>query len=152
MKVILQEDVKNVGKVGEIVNVSPGYARNFLFPKNLALVATEKRMGEYNHLKQVAEQKKKKAVTARKELVSKLSKLTVNFATETAEGSDKLFGSITTSDVSRELDKLGFSVDRRDIHLEDAIRELGQHKATVKLGDGIETPIRISVERAGARQ
>jgi len=147
MKVILQKDVKDVGKVGDLVNVSEGFARNFLFPRKLASEATENRVKEYEHLKRVAEAKKKKAVAERQGLLNKINGVAVKFKMAAAE-SDKIFGSVTTADVSKELEKLGFSVDRRDIHLEDQIKVLGNHKATVRLGDGLEASIQIAVERA----
>jgi len=147
MKVILQKDVKDVGKVGDLVNVSEGFARNFLFPRKMASEATETRVKEYEHLKRVAEAKKKKAVAERQEVLNKINGVAVKFKMAAAE-SDKIFGSVTTSDVSKELEKMGHSVDRRDIHLEDQIKVLGNHKATVRLGDGLEATIQISVERA----
>ena len=147
MKVILQKDVKDVGKVGELVNVSQGFARNFLFPRKLASEATENRVKEYEHLKRVAEVKKKKVVAERQSVLSKINGVSVKFKMAAAE-SDKIFGSVTTADVSKELEKLGHSVDRRDIHLEDQIKVLGNHKATVKLGEGLEASIQIVVERA----
>jgi large subunit ribosomal protein L9 len=147
MKVILQSDVKDVGKVGDLVNVSEGFARNFLFPRKLASEATENRVKEYEHLKRVAEAKKKKAVAERQVLLNKINGVAVKFKMSAAE-SDKIFGSVTTADVSKELDKMGFSVDRRDIHLDEQIKVLGTHKATVKLGEGLEASIQISVERA----
>jgi large subunit ribosomal protein L9 len=147
MKVILQKDVKDVGKVGELVNVSEGFARNFLFPRKLAAEATEKRVTEWNHLNRVAETKKKKAVAERQAMLNKINGVAVKFKMAAAE-SDKIFGSVTTSDVSKELEKLGYSVDRRDIHFEEQIKVLGNHKATVKLGEGLEATIQISVDRA----
>jgi large subunit ribosomal protein L9 len=147
MKVILQKDVKNIGKVGDLVPVSEGYARNFLFPRKLALEATEKKVKEWEHLKRVAEVKKKKAVDERKQLLSKLSGVAVKFKV-TAADSEKIFGSVTTADISDQLEKEGFSIDKRDIHLEETIKVLGTHKATVKFGEGLETVIQIAVERA----
>ena len=147
MKVILQKDVKNLGKVGELVSVAAGYARNFLFPRFLASEATEKRIHEFEQLKRMAEIKKKKAMAERQEVIAKLKGVSVVIKA-TAGESDKLFGSITNLDISNELEKRGFSVDRRDIILEEPIRLLGNHKAIVKLGDGIETTVSVSVERA----
>lgn len=146
MKVILQKDVKNLGKVGDLVSVSTGFARNFLFPRALAAEATEHRVKEFEHLKKVAEVKKKKAVGERQALIKKLSGLTVNFKSPAGE-TDKLFGTVTNVDISNELEKQGYSVDRRDIHVEEPIKMLGQHKATIRLGEGIETSVIVSVER-----
>ena len=147
MKVILTQDVKEVGKVGDLVNVSEGFARNFLFPRKLAAEATEKKVKEYNHLKTMAEAKKKKALAERKQMLDKMSGITLKFKMAAGE-TDKLFGTVTTTEISKELQKAGFSVDRRDIHLLEPIKVLGQHKATVKYTEGLETSITIAVERA----
>lgn len=147
MKVILQKDVKDLGKVGDLVNVSEGFARNLLFPRKLALEATEKRVNEYNHLKRVADSKKKKALSERQELLNKIKGSTVAFKLNAGEN-DKLFGTVTTTDISKGLEKLGFSVDRKDIHLEEPIKVLGTHKATIRYSEGLETQIQVAVERA----
>lgn len=147
MKVILTKDVKDVGKVGDLVSVSAGFARNFLFPRSLASEATEKRVKEWEHLKRVADAKKKKAVAERQEILKKISGVTVSFKANAGEN-DKLFGTVTTTEISRELEKLGFSIDRRDIHLAEPIKLLGSHKATVRYSEGLEATIQINVERA----
>jgi len=148
MKVILQKDVKDLGKVGELVNVANGYARNFLFPRKMAVEATEKREKEYKHLQKVAEVKKKKAVAERKQVIDKLGGLTLTFKREAGE-TEKIFGSVTTLDLSNELEKQGHMIDKRDIEIEDAIKMLGQHKATVNLGEGLSAELTIVVERLG---
>lgn len=148
MKVILQKDVKDLGKVGDLVNVSNGYARNFLFPRMLAQAADEKSITEWTHLKKVAEVKKKKAMAGRQELIKKMQGTTLNFKLEAAADSDKLFGSVTTMEISKHLAAAGFEVDRRDIHLEEPIKVLGQHKAHVRMGEGLEAELTIVVEKA----
>ena len=147
MKVILQKDVKDLGKVGDLVNVAAGFARNFLFPRKLAQVATETREKEWAHLQKVAEGKKKKAVAERAELLNKIKGTALVFKLSAGE-KDKLFGSVTNADISKKLEDNGYSVDRRDIHLEEPIRVLGQHKAVIRLGEGLETEIAIAVEKA----
>ncbi len=146
MKVILQKDVKDLGKVGDLVTVSLGFARNLLFPRKLAIEATEKRVNEYNHLKRVAESKKKKAFAERQEFLNKIKGQTITFKLNAGEN-DKLFGTVTTLDISKQLDKAGFSVDRKDIHLAEPIKVLGTHKATIKYGEGLQADIQIAVER-----
>ena len=146
MKVILQKDVKDLGKVGDLVNVSQGYARNFLFPRRLAEQATEKNVKQLDHQKRVAEIKKKKVVSERKELIDKLNGVTLTFQLQAGED-DKLFGSVTAIDISKELENQGFSVDKRDIEIEDAIKFLGQHKAIVNLGSDLQAEVLIAVER-----
>lgn len=147
MKVILQKDVKDLGKVGDLVNVSNGYARNFLFPRMLAITATEEKETEWKHLKKVADIKKKKAMSGRMDLIKKIQGQTLNFKLEAAADSEKLFGSVTTMDISKQLSGAGFEIDRKDIHLEEPIRLLGQHKAFVRMGEGLEAELTIVVER-----
>jgi len=146
VKVILQKDVKNVGKVGDVVNVAQGYARNFLFPRNLATLADENKVRMWEHLKAVSEAKKKKAVAERKALLEKLAGVTLSFKMSAGE-KEKIFGSVTAHDVSRELEVKGFSVDRRDIQFEP-IKALGQHKVTVAFGEGLSADLTVVVEKA----
>lgn len=145
MQVLLQKDVKDLGKVGEIVNVKEGYARNFLFPQRLAVKSSEKNSKEYVHLQKMAEIKKKKAVGDRKELAEKVNGQTVTFSM-TAGDTDKLFGSVTNTDVSKKLNENGFSIDKKDIDME-AFKMLGQHKAIINFGDDITAEIVVSIER-----
>lgn len=146
MKVILNKDIKDLGKIGEMVQVKPGFARNFLFPRRLASEATEKRVKEFKHLQLVAESKQAKAVEGRKEVLSKIQGQTVKFVVE-ASDDEKLFGSINALDISRELEKAGFAVDKKDVVLEDAIKVLGQHKAQVTFGADLNAEITVAVER-----
>jgi large subunit ribosomal protein L9 len=148
MKVILNKDIKDIGKAGEVLKVKPGFARNFLVPRGLAEAATERKERHWEHLKNVAEAKKRKAVELRKELCTKLSGLNLVIKKTTAPDSDKLFGSITTMEISRCLEAEGYSVDKRDIHLEEPIKVLGTHKAHIKLGEGVEALVTVVVERA----
>lgn len=150
MKVILQKDVKDLGKVGDLVNVTNGYARNFLFPRQLAILATQEKETEWKHLQKVAEIKKKKAMGARQEVVTKLQGLTLTFQLEASAETEKLFGSVTNHDISKKLETHGFQIDRRDIHLEEPIRQLGQHQAKVKLGEGLEAELTVVVEKVTA--
>lgn len=149
MKVVLQKDVKNLGKVGDILNVKPGYARNFLFPNKVAIFATEKKIKEFKHLKRVAEIKRIKATDNRKKVVEALKGMVLEFKVQASEA-DKLFGSISNLDISKKLSQQGFEIDRKDIQVEGVIKVLGQHKAQVILGDeeGLQSEVIISVERA----
>lgn len=146
MRVILNQDVKDLGKVGEMVQVKPGYARNFLFPRKLASEATEKRVKEFNHLQKVAEFKRAKAVEGRKSVIEKLQGITLQFVVEASED-EKLFGSVGALDISRKLEEEGFQIDKRDIQLEEPFKVLGQHKAAVVLGEGLEAELTIAIER-----
>lgn len=148
MKVVLQKDVKDLGKVGEILKVKEGFARNYLFPKKVAVLATEKKVKEFEHLKRVAELKKAKAVDERKVLITKLNGLVLDFKVQASE-TEKLFGSISNIDLSKELSKKGFDIDKSDISILEPIKVLGQHKAKIILGEepSLQTEITVSVER-----
>ena len=146
MKVILNEDVKDLGKVGELVQVKSGFARNFLFPRRLAVEATEKRRKEFDHLKAIAETQKEKAVEKRKELLREIEGLTLEFAVEASED-DKLFGSISNIDISRKFEEKGYQIDKRDIIIEEPIKMLGQYKSQVIFGEDLNTDIIVSVNR-----
>ena len=150
MKVILKQDVKDLGKVGELVNVANGYARNFLFPRKLAAEATEKRVKEFEHWTRVAESRQKAAMADRKAMLDKVAGLQLVFKLNAGE-EDKLFGSVTNKDISDELEKQGYMVDKRDISLPEQIKLLGQHKAVISLGEGLEQEIVITVERLNAK-
>lgn len=149
MKVILKQDVKDLGKVGEMVNVASGFARNFLFPRKLAAEATEKRVKEFEHWKRVADSRQKKAMAERKEMLDKVAGLQLVFRLNAGE-EDKLFGSVTNKDISDELEKQGHIVDKRDITLPEPIKILGQHKAVISLGVGLSQEIVVTVERLNA--
>lgn len=146
MKVILKQDVKDLGKVGELVNVANGYARNFLLPRKLAAEATEKRVKEFEHWKRVSDSRQKAAMAGRKAMLDQIAGLQLVFKLNAGE-EDKLFGSVTNKDISDELEKQGHIVDKRDIQLPEPIKILGQHKAVINMGEGLEQEIVITVER-----
>lgn len=146
MKVILQKDVKNVGKVGDVVSVATGFARNYLLPRRLAAIAEETSVKAWAHLQKIAESKKKKAIAERQELLKKLSSVTLVFKMASSD-KEKIFGAVTAHDVSRELEAKGFLVDRRDIKMEP-IKLLGQHKVTVSYGEDMSAELTVAVERA----
>ena len=146
MRVILQQDVKNVGKIGDLVNVANGYARNYLFPQKLAVEATERRQAEWDHLQKVAEIKRKKAEAKRREMIDQMAGMTLTFQKESNDG-EKIFGSVTNNDIADALETKGFIVDKRDVELEEPLKHLGQYKAGVKLGEGLQADIQIVIEK-----
>lgn len=146
MKVILSQDVSSLGKVGDLVKVSDGYARNFLIPRRLAMTATETRVKEFKHLQAVADAKKKKAAAGAKKIADKLSSHTVTIKSQAGEN-DKLFGSVTNNDIALELAKAGFKVERRDITIAEPIKVLGQYRVKVKITTGVEAEVKVNIER-----
>ena len=149
MKVILKKDVKDLGRTGDMVNVSGGFARNFLFPRSLAAEATESRVKEFEHWQRVATSRKKKSREEKAQVLEQIKKVTIVFKIAAGE-KDKIFGSVTTKDVAEELNKKGFAIEKKDVVIEEAIKVLGQHQAKISLGEGLETTIAISVERQEA--
>ncbi len=149
MKVILKQDVKDLGRTGDMVNVSGGFARNFLFPRSLAAEATESRVKEFEHWQRVATSRKTKARDEKSQILEQIKKVTIVFKIAAGE-KDKIFGSVTTKDIAVELVKKGFAIEKKDVVIDDAIKVLGQHQAKISFGDGLETTIAISVERLDA--
>ena len=132
MKVILNKDVKNVGKAGEVLSVKDGFARNYLIPRKLAEMASKGRAKYWEHIQQLINAKKAKALAERKELLGKLNGMSLTFKAVSAADGEKIFGTITTHEISQKLETLGFMVDRRDIHLEEAIKTLGNFRRNRK--------------------
>jgi len=144
MKVILQEDVDKLGKSGDVVNVSGGFARNYLLPRKLAARATTRNVRELEHAKRAVEQRRQKRVKQSAELRLKLHDLSVTIAKPVGEN-EKLYGSVTLRDVEQALHDEGLVVDRKRIQLPDPIRTLGVYTAHVRLEGGEEAPFKVWV-------
>ena len=144
MKVILTKDVKAQGKAGQIINVSDGYARNFLFPKGLAIEADAKAMNEIKNKEASEKHKIEVETNAAKATAEKLT--TVQVKIKCQSGSDgRLYGSVTTKDIAEELKKQhGIEIDKRKIQM-DAIKQYGSYTADVKLYSGIVGKVNILV-------
>lgn len=144
MKVILIEDVKDVGAMGDIVDVKDGFARNFLFPKNMARAAVK------SNLKIIEEIKKKKTLSALKEkkeaeaMKAKIAALSCTIPVEAGED-DKLFGSVTSQDISRAFELEGLTIEKRNIILEEPIKTLGVYHAHVKLHPEVTAEVKVWV-------
>lgn len=146
MDLILQKDVKNLGKAGDHVRVKPGYARNYLLPKKLALTLDESRLGEWKHKQQVIEAGKKKAASERDQLLKKLSSVHLTFERESRAGGH-LFGSVSPVDISRELEqKHKFLVDKRDIAAEP-LKTVGEHQVKIALDSQRQTEIKVTIKK-----
>jgi large subunit ribosomal protein L9 len=146
MKVILKEDVASLGKRGDTVKVSDGYARNYLIPKGLAMEATGKNINVLEHTKKVIAQQSEKERKKAESLVQQFSGVTVTIPCKVGE-MDKLFGSVTGKDIEKALMEKGFEVDKRQIVIEDPIKSLGEHRVKVKLYPGIFADIAVTVTR-----
>ena len=148
MKVVLKQDVRNLGKKGELVETSDGYARNFLFPRNLAAEADNKAM---NELKNAESSKQFKINTQIKQATASKNKLEgqVFKMTAKAGSNGRLFGSVTSKEIAQEIKKqYAISVDKRKVTLDTDIKAFGTYNATVKLYNGIVANIKVQVTEA----
>jgi len=144
MKIILIQDVESLGKIGDSVNVKPGYARNFLIPNKLALSATEENLKSIEGMLKQQELKSAKERSNLESLVKVLDKVTLKFDLKAGE-EGKLFGSVTSQMISDELANQGLNVNKKEIVLEDSIKELGSHKVSINLGEDLSATIKVKV-------
>jgi large subunit ribosomal protein L9 len=144
MEIILREDVQHLGKVGEIVKVKDGYARNYLLPKGLAYPATEanKKKIAYEG-ERIAKQRASEKSAAETE-ATRLADVQLTFAVKVGE-EEKLYGSVTAGDIQRKLEELGIHVDKRKIDLHEPIRELGEFKVGIKIHPEVRPEVRVTV-------
>ncbi|HHW71399.1 MAG TPA: 50S ribosomal protein L9 [Clostridiales bacterium] len=146
MKVILLEDVKNHGVKGDVVDVSPGYARNYLFPRNLAVEANKKNMAQLKERKKVEAKRMEQELKEAKELAKKLEGIKVALKAKSGE-KGKLFGSITSKEIAEALEKQhGIKLDRRKIVLDEPIKTLGEIELDVKVYPEVTAKLKVSVE------
>ena len=145
MKVILLEDVKSLGKKGETVNVSDGYAKNFLLPKKMAVVADNTNIKELNEKNKSKENKAQKEYEAAVELGKKMEDMAVTIYSKAGDGG-RLFGSITSKDIAEQLKKQhSIEVDKRKVMLDEPIRALGSRFVEIKIHQKVTAKIRVDV-------
>jgi len=144
MKVILIQDVNNLGKIGDSVNVKNGYARNFLIPNKLALFANDQNMKSIESMLKQQELKNAKERSNLESLSKVLDKVTLKFELKAGE-EGKLFGSVTSQMISDELAKQDLNIDKKEIVLDEPIKELGKHKVSIDLGENLSASIQIKV-------
>jgi large subunit ribosomal protein L9 len=144
MKVILLQTVKKVGKQGEIIEVSEGYARNFLIPKGYAVEASKGNLKTLEDQKQAEKRKKEKELKEAQEYGEKISKLKLEIVTKAGEGG-KLFGSVTSKEIASLLEKKGIKVDKRKIELPEPIKSLGEYNITIKLHPEVTTTVKLVI-------
>jgi large subunit ribosomal protein L9 len=143
MRVILTSDVKQLGAIGDVLNVKDGYARNFLIPRSLAVVANESNKAEFDHRKKVLDAKKAKILVEMKKLASSLEKASLTIAKQVGED-ERIFGTVTTAEIEEALDKAGHKVSRKDIKIED-IKKVGVYEAHINLHHSVSAKVKVWV-------
>ncbi len=146
IQVILQSDVDNVGKSGDLVKVRPGYARNFLLPRALAVPATTAQVHRISHEKAVALARSEKVKKEARELAAKLSGVEIKIVRAVGDD-DKLFGSVTAKEVESAFKAKGFEIDRKKMHMPEPIRQLGTFEIPLKLLADVTATLKVEVAR-----
>ena len=145
MKVILLDNIKGVGKKDEIINASDGYARNFLFPKKLAVEANTENLAKLNNKKEAAIYKKDKEKQEAEELAKKLKGIMLKIKVKSGENG-KIFGGVTSKEISENLKaQYNFDIDKKKIELKETIKTLGGFVVTIKLYEGVMASLKIDV-------
>jgi large subunit ribosomal protein L9 len=147
MEVILREDIEKLGHRGQVVNVSPGYARNFLLPKKLAVAATDGNRKIVEQERQSHLKREAKELADAQDLGKLMANVSISIAQKAGEN-DQLFGSVTAADIAAALEKQGYTIDRRKIQLAEPIKQIGEHKVGVRLHRDltIEIPVTVAKE------
>lgn len=144
MDVILTENVKNLGTIGEVVNVKPGYGRNYLVPQGMAVEASEAKLKELEHHKRQLNRKAEKLSQEAADVKARIEAVECTFVHKASE-EGKLFGSVTSMEIAESLAAQGIEIDRRKILLEQPIKELGEHAVDIKLNAGVNAIVKINV-------
>ncbi|MGO9829091.1 MAG: 50S ribosomal protein L9 [Myxococcaceae bacterium] len=148
MKVILREDVPNLGKSGDLVSVKPGFGRNYLLPRKLAVLANESNVKQLQHDREVISAQQAKQRGAAQTQAQKLEAVVVRISRKVGE-QDKLFGSVTSLDIAEALAAQGLKVDRRAIHLAEPIKTTGKHAVEIRLHREVTSTIHVEVSPEG---
>jgi large subunit ribosomal protein L9 len=144
MRVILREDVTNLGRSGDVVAVRDGFGRNYLIPQGLAVLATERNVKQIEHQKKVIAARNARLTKDAQSVADRLGALEVVITRQAGEG-DKLFGSVSSRDIEAALKDMGVVVDRKKIHLADPIKALGDYSVEIKLGHSVSGKIKVRV-------
>ena len=147
MKLILTEDIPNLGNAGEVVKVKDGYGRNYLMPRGMAMLATDGRVKELEHKRRVIDERVRKAKKGHEAVALTIHKTPLSFTVQAGE-EGKLFGSVTSSDIAAQLAEKGVEIDRRKIDLSEPIKQLGEYKVGIKLHREVIAEVKVSVVAA----
>ena len=148
VQLILREDVHKLGLAGDLVEVKPGYARNFLIPQGKAMIATPSKVNELEHQKRMIEARLAKELKDVRAIAKKIGNLSLKVSAKAGEGG-KLFGSVTTMQIAELLADRGFEIDRRKIALDEPIKTLGEHQVPIKIHRDVNIAVKVVVSAAG---
>ncbi len=148
MEVILREDIEKLGSRGQMVNVAPGFARNFLLPKRLAVAATDANKKIVEQERQAALRREAKEASEASELAKLLAPVEITIAQKAGEN-DQLFGSVTSADIVARLEEKKFHIDKKKVILHDPIKQLGEHTVTIRLHREVSVDIKVNVVKEG---
>jgi len=144
MKVILQKDIANLGDAGDIKEVSDGYARNYLLPKKLVIIANESSKKAIEHQKKLIKIKKDKRKKESEKIAEGIKGIELTIPAQVGE-EGKLFGSVTSMDIAKHLAEKGFNIDKRKILLESPIKHEGEYTVNIKLDEGLSATVKVNV-------
>jgi large subunit ribosomal protein L9 len=146
MKIILKQDVENVGRKGDLVNVSAGYGRNYLIPKKMAIEVTPSNLKMIEIERQALKKKVEKERVSYRDLIQRLSEATVIFTRKAGE-KDMIFGSVSAADIKDALDKQGFDIEKKKIGLDEPIKRLGNYTIPIKVFHDDKAELRVEVRK-----
>ena len=152
VEVILKTKIEGLGSEADIVSVKPGYARNFLIPKDFAAPATNATKRQVEELKRKRAEREAAEMNEAQELAGKLGKLKLVFILEAGEGQEKSFGAVTNLDIATKLAEAGHDIDRKKIDLSKPIKDMGEHEVIVKLGSEIQATLHITVNHPAPKE
>jgi large subunit ribosomal protein L9 len=144
MEVILKEDIANLGKMGEVVRVRDGYARNYLLPRGLVLIANKKSLKVFEHQKRILAGRRERVVRQAQTLAEKLAATALAIPVKTGE-EGRLFGAVTNIDIEKALRAKGLDVERRKIELAEPIKNLGDFEVSIRLAADVTATVKVSV-------
>jgi large subunit ribosomal protein L9 len=151
MEVILKEDVHKLGSRGDVVKVADGYGRNYLLPRKLAIEATKSNRAVIEQMKAAAGRRSAREKADAEALSSQVNNLSLTFRRRSGEH-DQLFGSVTSADIATEMEKKGFSVDRRKIQVHEPLKSLGEFTIPVKLHKEVTAHVRVVIEKEASEE
>ena len=152
VEVILKTKIEGLGSEADIVSVKPGYARNFLIPKDFAAPATLATKRQVEDLKRKRAEREASELNAAQELAGKLGKLKLVFTLAAGEGQDKSFGSVTNQDIANKLKEAGHDIDRKKIDLPKPIKDTGEHEVALKLGHDVIATLHVTVNHPAPKE